>query len=85
MEYKYLPHYDDKTSIRFGELPLPKEIFARQELMREIGFTAGEEVWKKGYGYVPIYYFVRELTKDEQNLLCLCPLTDETADGKFRS
>lgn len=75
MENKYLPHYDENTAIKAGEIPLPKEIFARHQLMREIGFVSGEEVWKKGYGYVPVYIFNRALTKTEMQVLCLCPLT----------
>lgn len=68
---KYIPYYDENTGLKRGVMPNHKDICARQQLMKEIGFIVDAEIWIKDYGYVPVYVFARELSHAECQVLCL--------------
>ncbi len=74
MTTRYVPEYNDHTSLKKSELPAVEDILARSRLLRERGgFCVGEK-WVQHKGYVPVYEFDKELTKDEMDILCLIKL-----------
>ena len=80
---QYVPEYNSQTSIKHGVCPTADDIQARAALLKENGLIATDEQFLPNKGFVPIYEERngRELTQDEMNLLCLCPLPkppDET-------
>jgi hypothetical protein len=61
----YVPHYP--PGIAFCS----KDIFAKQQLRREIGLRVIDEVWVPMDGIVPLYELNRALTTSELDVLKL--------------
>lgn len=67
----YIPHYSDKTALKYGEIPKHVDVIARQRLIREMGFICIAEKWVKDSGFVPVWESDKDLTEDQMNLLCI--------------
>lgn len=67
----YVPHYSDQTSCKHGELASAADVMAKQQLRKEVGLRCISEVWVPNEGIQPLLQLDRELTQDEQNLMCL--------------
>jgi hypothetical protein len=71
----YVPHYSEKTSVKRGEAATAQDVMAKQQLRKEAGLRCINEVWVPNEGILPLFQSSKELTIDEQNLLCVTPFT----------
>jgi len=66
----YVSHYDDKSFLKYNEVPKPDDILARSQALRAYGLHIIVEAWVKGQGYSPVFTGP-SLTEEEQSLLCV--------------